>query len=68
MSRLRLLKGLVKIFTGEHIHMDEIDTYKAKSVKIESDKPLILTPDGELLGSTPVEIECLKHKIEVFWK
>lgn len=67
-SRLRLLKGLVKIKTGEHIHFDEIDTFKAKHIKIESDKPLVLTPDGELLGITPVEIECLKHAIEVFWK
>jgi len=67
-SRLRLLKGLVKIKTGEHIHLDEIDTFKAKHIKIESDKPQVLTPDGELLGITPVEIECLKHAIEVFWK
>ncbi len=67
-SRLRLLKGLVKIKTGEHIHMDEIDTFKAKHIKIESEKPLVLTPDGELLGITPVEITCLKHAIEVFWK
>ena len=67
-SRFGLLKGLVKIFTGEHIHIDEIDTYKAKHIKIESEKPLVLTPDGELLGATPVEISCLKHAIEVFWK
>jgi len=67
-SRLRLLKGLVKIKTGEHIHLDEIDTFKAKHIKIESEKPLVLTPDGELLGITPVEITCLKHAIEVFWR
>ncbi len=67
-SRMRLLKGLVKIKTGEHIHLDEIDTFKAKHIKIESGQPLVLTPDGELLGKTPVEIECLKHAIEVFWK
>ena len=67
-SRMRLLKGLVKIKTGEHIHLEEIDTFKAKHIKIESDKPLVLTPDGELLGITPVEILCLKHAIEVFWK
>lgn len=67
-SRIRLLQGLGKIFTGEHIHLEEIDTFKAKHIKFESDKPQVLTPDGELLGITPVEIECLKHAIEVFWK
>ena len=67
-SRLKLLKGLTKIFTGEHIHFDEIDTYKASNIKIEYDDAKVLTPDGELLGITPVEINCLKHAIEVFWK
>ncbi len=67
-SRIRLLQGLSKIFTGEHIHLDEIDTFKAKHIKIESDTPKVLTPDGELVGITPVEITCLKHGIEVYWK
>ena len=67
-SRIRLLQGLSKIFTGEHTHLDEIDTFKAKHIKIESDTPKVLTPDGELVGITPVEIECLKHAIEVYWK
>ncbi|MCF6268738.1 MAG: diacylglycerol kinase family lipid kinase [Melioribacteraceae bacterium] len=67
-SRLKLLQTFPKIFTGEHILINEIETHKAKHIKIETDKPLILTPDGELLGTTPVEIECLKHAIEVFWK
>ena len=67
-SRLRLLKGLTKIFTGEHIRFEEIDTFKTSKIRIEYNQPKILTPDGELLGITPVEIECLKHAIEVFWK
>jgi YegS/Rv2252/BmrU family lipid kinase len=67
-SRPRLLKGLIKIFTGEHIHFEEIDTFKASKIKIEYDEAKVLTPDGELLGITPVEINCLKHAIEVFWK
>jgi diacylglycerol kinase family enzyme len=35
---------------------------------IETDAPKVLTPDGELTGSTPVTVECLKQAIEVFWK
>lgn len=67
-TRLKLLKSFPKIFTGEHIHINEIETFKAKEIKIESDETKVLTPDGELLGTTPVEIKCLKHAIEVFWK
>ena len=67
-TRGKLIKSFPKIFTGEHIFIDEIETFKAKHIKIETDEPKVLTPDGELLGITPVEITCLKHAIEVFWK
>lgn len=68
MTRRKLLKSLTKIFTGEHIHIEEIETYKAKKIRIESGSPKILTPDGELMGSTPVAIECLPQAIKVFWR
>jgi diacylglycerol kinase (ATP) len=67
-GRIKLLKFFPKIFTGEHINLDEVETYKARKIKIESKKPKVLTPDGELLGTTPVEIECLPQSIEIFWK
>jgi len=68
MSRRRLLACFPKIFTGEHIHMPEVETYQAKKIRIVSQKPKILSPDGELTGITPVEVECLKQAIDVFWK
>lgn len=67
-TRRKLLKTFPKIFTGEHIYIDEVETFKGKQIKIETSEPKVLTPDGEMLGTTPVEIECLKHAIEVFWK
>ncbi len=68
LNRRRLLKCFPKIFTGEHVHMPEIETYQAKKIKILSAKPKILSPDGELIGTTPVEIECLYQTVEVYWK
>ena len=67
-SRLGLIKAFPKIITGEHIHMEEIETFQASRIKIETDMPKILTPDGELMGSTPLEVDCLKQAIDVFWK
>jgi len=67
-SRRKLIQSFPKIFTGKHVFIDEIETFKAKKIKIETNTPKVLTPDGELLGITPVEISCLKHAIEVFWK
>jgi diacylglycerol kinase (ATP) len=68
LNRRRLLKCFPKIFTGEHILLPEIETFQAKSIKIISKKQKVLSPDGELFGTTPVEVECLKQKIEVYWK
>jgi len=67
-SRRRLLKIFPTIFDGTHINQPEVETFKVKKVVFESSIPKILTPDGELLGSTPLEIECLKQDIEMYWK
>jgi diacylglycerol kinase (ATP) len=68
LSRRRLLYCFPKIFTGEHVLLPEIETYQAKNIKIVSTKQKVLSPDGELIGITPVEIECLRQAIEVYWK
>ena len=67
-SRIRLLQCFPKIFTGDHIYVDEVETFQAKHIKIQTDVSKVLTPDGELVGITPVEIKCLPRAIEVFWK
>jgi len=66
-NRRRLLKIFPTIFKGTHIHEKEVEYIKAKKIKIETNIPKILTPDGELMGSSPVEIECLHKAVEVFW-
>ncbi len=68
LSRRKLLKFFPKVFTGEHILLPEIDTFQAKQIKIRTNIPKVLTPDGEIKGVTPVDVTCLHHAIEVFWK
>ncbi|MDP3580392.1 MAG: diacylglycerol kinase family lipid kinase [Ignavibacteria bacterium] len=68
LSRIRLLQALPKIFTGDHVKMNEVECFKAKHIKIETEPRKLLTPDGQLMESTPIEIECLPKAIEVFVK
>ncbi|MBI9071495.1 MAG: diacylglycerol kinase family lipid kinase [Melioribacteraceae bacterium] len=63
-TRLKLLSGLPKIFKGEHINMREVETIRAKDIKIKTDEPKVLTPDGEIFGSTPFEVVCIPEAIE----
>lgn len=68
LSRRRLLQCFPKIFTGEHIDLDEIETFQARHVSIKTDVDKVLTPDGELVGTTPVDVACLHQAVEVFWE
>jgi diacylglycerol kinase (ATP) len=67
-TRRRLIQCFPKIFIGEHIHLDEVEQFKAKKIVVETDTPKILTPDGELVGITPISVECLHQAVPVFWK
>jgi diacylglycerol kinase (ATP) len=67
MSRRRLLKCFPLIFTGRHVELPEVEQLQAQRIRISTPSPKLLTPDGELGGETPVEVECLKQDIEVFW-
>jgi diacylglycerol kinase (ATP) len=68
LSRVKVMQCLPKIFKGTHILMKEVETFQAKIIKIETGRPKLLTPDGQLMGSTPLEVECLPGAIEVFVK
>ncbi len=68
LSRVRLLQCLPKIFTGEHVKLKEVECFKAKRIKVTTIPQKLLTPDGQLIGNTPIEIECLSKNLEVFIK
>ena len=54
----------VMLQTGD-IRGREIRRYRARRVRLEADRPTIFHGDGELLGVTPVEIECLPGAVRV---
>jgi len=68
LTRRELLKAFPKIFTGEHILEDQIDQFQTKKIRIITEQPKVLTPDGELVGHSPIEVTCLQQAINVFWK
>lgn len=65
LSRFNLIKTFLKIFTGEHVNTKFVQTMQAKNISIETHKPKVLAPDGELLGKTPFSVECIKGGINM---
>lgn len=65
-TRRKLLSAFPRIFKGTHVELPEVDSFQVKHLVIETDRPRLLTPDGELLGNSPVTIECLHKALNVF--
>lgn len=52
-----------KVYKGQHIPHEDIEEAKRVRISIESDRPLIIEADGEVLGETPASFEVLKDVI-----
>jgi diacylglycerol kinase (ATP) len=68
LTRSRLLQALPKIFTGDHVRMKEVEYFKAKKINIDTCSAKPLTPDGQLFGKTPLQIECFEKTLAIFIK
>jgi diacylglycerol kinase (ATP) len=54
-SKARLLRHLLSIAFGRYRYAPEADTYRSRSVRIESASPLPARADSRDLGTTPVQ-------------
>ncbi len=65
-SRIRLLLSLPLIFKGTHYALSEVETFRASKMRFRPETPKILTPDGEILGGTPISVQVFPRRIRVF--
>ena len=65
-SRLKLLRLFTSIYDGSHINHPQIEYFQCKKISLSEEQPSSLIPDGEILGKTPVEFECLHQAIDFF--
>ena len=65
-SRRKLLSLFPLLFKGEHILDDAVEVFTGKNISLKSDKKLVLTPDGETFGETPIDVIMHPGKIEMF--
>ena len=66
LPRHRLLRLFPSIYHGGHVEYKEVSVRKAANITIQSPAGMLLGPDGELLGRSPVRISCL-HKDRAFF-
>ncbi|MCJ7626774.1 MAG: diacylglycerol kinase family lipid kinase [Longimicrobiales bacterium] len=66
-SRWRVIQLFRTIFSGTHIREPEVEYHQARKITIDTETPRVLNVDGEVLGRTPVEIECLPGDLRLLW-
>ncbi len=53
------------VFSGKHMSHPKVETLQAASISVESDPPLRLMADGELLGHTPLRVKVLPAELTI---
>ncbi|MDZ7373294.1 MAG: diacylglycerol kinase family lipid kinase [candidate division KSB1 bacterium] len=66
MAALRLLRVFPKVFRGTHLSLPEVETLRGCEGEIAMDPPRRLSPDGEVMGTTPIHFRCLPGALPVF--
>ena len=65
MPRLRLLRLFPSVYRGTHIGLPEVEYFRAERLRIETETPVAVHADGEVVGCTPVEISVLPSALRV---
>ena len=64
-SSLTVLRLLVTLFWGGHVGHPAVSIHQTRTLKIETDTPMLLYADGEPMCQTPATIEIIKHGLVV---
>jgi diacylglycerol kinase (ATP) len=65
MGRLEFLRAFPQVFKGAHVTHPKVTMLRGRHVTIESDMPLPVLVDGDVLTNTPVEFTLVSHAIHV---
>ena len=64
-SKLRLLRLFPVVYSGGHLRLPEVVYAQCSGLRIESEPPVQVFGDGELIGWTPAEIRVLPGVLRV---
>jgi YegS/Rv2252/BmrU family lipid kinase len=64
-GKLRFLRGLTKIFDGEHLEILDVQIWRAAEVRIEADRPFAVYADGDHIADLPATVRLLPRALRV---
>lgn len=64
-GRIAFLRAFPSVFKGAHVYHPKYCGLKGTSVRIESEHPVPILVDGELMGTTPVEFLIVPKALRI---
>lgn len=64
-SKLRFLRGIAKIFDGEHREILEVQEWRTAEVTIEADRPFTVYADGDPIAELPATVSLLPRALRI---
>lgn len=64
-SKLRFLANLPKVFSGSHVELDQIETYRVREVVIGANRPFDVYADGDPITTLPATIRLVPGSLRV---
>jgi YegS/Rv2252/BmrU family lipid kinase len=64
-SKLRFLRGLGKIFSGEHRELIDVQSWRGTEVRVEADRPFDVYADGDRIAELPATVTLLPGALNV---
>ncbi len=64
-NRRRLVMNFPKVYKGSHLELPEIEELTGKVIDVQSQERMLLQPDGEVFGETPLHFENVHLALSV---
>lgn len=64
-GRIEFLRTFPRVFRGTHVTHPKVTMLRARQVRIETETPLPVFADGDVIGTAPVEFTLEPHAVSV---
>jgi YegS/Rv2252/BmrU family lipid kinase len=64
-SKARFLYHLPRVYSGTHVKLPVVHTYRAREVRISSDRPFSMYADGDPIGDLPATVRAHPRALRV---
>ncbi len=66
LSNLKVPFKLISFISGKHENIKEIHNLRCREIRVETEKPLPINMDGEIIGSTPMSFRIVEGALTLF--